>query len=94
METDLQPMLVDASRLQPAATVAAVVMLSAVGSYASLQALAELHSGLQCCVLTGPPSSGLVVAAAAVCRHEFCWLCNGSWQEHGERTGGFYACNR
>nr|CAB3484958.1 unnamed protein product [Digitaria exilis] len=22
------------------------------------------------------------------------WLCLGPWSEHGERTGGFYACNR
>ncbi|XP_071690248.1 probable E3 ubiquitin-protein ligase ARI7 [Rutidosis leptorrhynchoides] len=28
------------------------------------------------------------------CKHEFCWLCLGQWSEHGERTGGFYACNR
>ncbi|KAL0919131.1 hypothetical protein M5K25_011206 [Dendrobium thyrsiflorum] len=28
------------------------------------------------------------------CKYEFCWLCLGSWIEHGERTGGFYACNR
>ena len=28
------------------------------------------------------------------CRFEFCWLCQGDWKEHGERTGGFYACNR
>ncbi|EMS64338.1 putative E3 ubiquitin-protein ligase ARI8 [Triticum urartu] len=28
------------------------------------------------------------------CKFEFCWLCLGSWVEHGERTGGFYACNR
>lgn len=28
------------------------------------------------------------------CRFEFCWLCLGSWVEHGERTGGFYACNK
>ncbi|KAH9300129.1 hypothetical protein KI387_011712, partial [Taxus chinensis] len=28
------------------------------------------------------------------CKFEFCWLCLGSWSEHGERTGGFYACNR
>jgi ariadne-1 len=28
------------------------------------------------------------------CRYEFCWLCLGPWAEHGERTGGFYACNR
>lgn len=28
------------------------------------------------------------------CKFEFCWLCLGSWIDHGERTGGFYACNR
>ena len=28
------------------------------------------------------------------CRHEFCWLCHGAWADHGERTGGFYNCNR
>ncbi|KAE8681893.1 putative E3 ubiquitin-protein ligase ARI8 [Hibiscus syriacus] len=28
------------------------------------------------------------------CKFEFCWLCHGAWSEHGERTGGFYACNR
>ncbi|KAK6156448.1 hypothetical protein DH2020_010696 [Rehmannia glutinosa] len=28
------------------------------------------------------------------CKFEFCWLCLGAWTEHGERTGGFYACNR
>lgn len=28
------------------------------------------------------------------CKFEFCWLCLGAWNDHGERTGGFYACNR
>lgn len=28
------------------------------------------------------------------CRHEFCWLCLGRWDEHGDRTGGYYQCNR
>ncbi|KAA8527295.1 hypothetical protein F0562_034608 [Nyssa sinensis] len=28
------------------------------------------------------------------CKFEFCWLCLGAWLDHGERTGGFYACNR
>ncbi|KAI3783740.1 hypothetical protein L1987_42826 [Smallanthus sonchifolius] len=28
------------------------------------------------------------------CKFEFCWLCLGTWSDHGEKTGGFYACNR
>ncbi|KAL9233527.1 hypothetical protein vseg_008512 [Gypsophila vaccaria] len=28
------------------------------------------------------------------CKFDFCWLCLGAWTDHGERTGGFYACNR
>ncbi|KAJ4723272.1 RBR-type E3 ubiquitin transferase [Melia azedarach] len=28
------------------------------------------------------------------CKFEFCWLCLGAWADHGEGTGGFYACNR
>eukprot|EP00898_Chlorokybus_atmophyticus_P001675 jgi/Chlat1/2508/Chrsp175S02376 len=28
------------------------------------------------------------------CRHEFCWVCAEPWKEHGESTGGYYACNR
>ncbi|KAL3523288.1 hypothetical protein ACH5RR_016122 [Cinchona calisaya] len=28
------------------------------------------------------------------CKYEFCWLCLGAWSDHGEKTGGFYACNR
>ncbi|KAI8012503.1 putative E3 ubiquitin-protein ligase ARI7 [Camellia lanceoleosa] len=28
------------------------------------------------------------------CKFEFCWLCVSAWSDHGERTGGFYACNR
>eukprot|EP00232_Nephroselmis_pyriformis_P027512 CAMPEP_0182861762 /NCGR_PEP_ID=MMETSP0034_2-20130328/5672_1 /TAXON_ID=156128 /ORGANISM="Nephroselmis pyriformis, Strain CCMP717" /LENGTH=532 /DNA_ID=CAMNT_0024993727 /DNA_START=163 /DNA_END=1761 /DNA_ORIENTATION=- len=34
------------------------------------------------------------MVCSAPCKFEFCWLCLGSWAEHGERTGGFYACNR
>jgi len=28
------------------------------------------------------------------CHHEFCWLCKGPWAEHGDKTGGYYSCNR
>lgn len=28
------------------------------------------------------------------CGKEFCWLCLGPWSEHGEGTGGFYACTK
>ena len=27
------------------------------------------------------------------CGYEFCWLCLGSWSQHGKTTGGYYACN-
>ncbi|GBF98045.1 hypothetical protein Rsub_10273 [Raphidocelis subcapitata] len=39
-------------------------------------------------------NQGCMHMTCSQCRHEFCWLCNGPWGEHGERTGGFYACNR
>jgi len=28
------------------------------------------------------------------CGFEFCWLCRGTWADHGSETGGYYACNR
>jgi ariadne-1 len=28
------------------------------------------------------------------CKWEFCWICMGSWAEHGANTGGYYKCNR
>ncbi|KAK9806726.1 hypothetical protein WJX72_000715 [[Myrmecia] bisecta] len=39
-------------------------------------------------------NQGCMHMTCSQCKFEFCWLCLGSWQEHGERTGGFYACNR
>lgn len=30
----------------------------------------------------------------AGCGFEFCWLCRGSWKEHGSATGGYYKCNK
>jgi len=29
-----------------------------------------------------------------LCTHEFCWLCLGDWAEHGQKTGGYYQCNK
>lgn len=29
-----------------------------------------------------------------VCKHEFCWICNGDWKDHGSNTGGYYNCNK
>lgn len=28
------------------------------------------------------------------CRHEFCWICMGKWEDHGANTGGYYKCNK
>ena len=27
------------------------------------------------------------------CRNEFCWMCLGSWKEHGTKSGGYFKCN-
>ena len=29
-----------------------------------------------------------------LCKHEFCWICLGTWSEHGQNTGGYYKCNK
>lgn len=29
-----------------------------------------------------------------MCGYEFCWLCSGKWSEHGQKTGGYYNCNK
>ncbi|KAK1318302.1 putative E3 ubiquitin-protein ligase ARI7 [Acorus calamus] len=34
------------------------------------------------------------ITCSPPCKFEFCWLCLGAWSDHGERTGGFYSCNR
>lgn len=39
-------------------------------------------------------NQGCMHMTCSQCRHEFCWLCRGAWTEHGDGTGGFYACNR
>ena len=37
---------------------------------------------------------GCMHITCSQCKYEFCWMCQGKWSEHGERTGGYYACNR
>lgn len=39
-------------------------------------------------------NQGCMHMTCSQCSYQFCWLCLASWTEHGERTGGFYACNR
>jgi ariadne-1 len=29
-----------------------------------------------------------------MCTFEFCWLCLGDWKEHGQKTGGYFNCNK
>jgi hypothetical protein len=28
------------------------------------------------------------------CNHLFCWLCLRPWDEHSDKTGGYYVCNK
>ncbi|GAX74338.1 hypothetical protein CEUSTIGMA_g1787.t1 [Chlamydomonas eustigma] len=39
-------------------------------------------------------NQGCMHMVCSQCKFEFCWLCQGDWKEHGERTGGYYNCNR
>lgn len=39
-------------------------------------------------------NQGCMHMKCRVCKHEFCWVCLGLWTEHGQKTGGYYACNR
>lgn len=48
------------------------------------------------CPKCGTPiekNKGCMHIVCSKCRNEFCWLCLGQWNKHGERTGGFYSCN-
>ena len=29
-----------------------------------------------------------------MCSYDFCWLCLGKWSGHGQKTGGYYNCNK
>ena len=31
---------------------------------------------------------------ALLLQYEFCWICMGSWTEHGAGSGGYYKCNK
>lgn len=39
-------------------------------------------------------NQGCMHMTCSQCKFGFCWLCLAPWEEHNERTGGFYACNR
>jgi ariadne-1 len=39
-------------------------------------------------------SQGCNHMTCRVCNHDFCWMCLGAWAEHGQKTGGYYNCNK
>ena len=39
-------------------------------------------------------STGCMHMCCSQCKHDFCWMCLEEWNSHGERTGGYYACNK
>ena len=39
-------------------------------------------------------NQGCMHMTCSQCRYEFCWLCLEPWSEHGDGTGGYYACNK
>ena len=43
---------------------------------------------------TRSPSSRVLIVCCLVFPVRWCWVCNGSWVDHGNHTGGFYKCNK
>ncbi len=37
--------------------------------------------------------SGCMKMTCTCCDHKFCWLCLKEWEQHSDKTGGFYVCN-
>ena len=35
-----------------------------------------------------------IICRSKGCGFEFCWVCLSPWSDHGQRTGGYYACNK
>lgn len=35
-----------------------------------------------------------IICRSKGCGFEFCWVCLAPWSEHGQKTGGYYACNK
>jgi len=66
------------------------------GSGEQLNKLWILKNTKKCpkCKVDIEKNNGCMHMTCRSCRYEWCWICLGDWKEHGEKTGGFYACNK
>ncbi|EFA86719.1 hypothetical protein PPL_00524 [Heterostelium album PN500] len=46
------------------------------------------------CKIDIEKNHGCVHMICSHCKFGFCWLCMGSWKDHGDKTGGFFSCNK
>ncbi len=56
-----------------------------------------IMANTKCCPKCEKPiekNQGCNHMTCSQCRNEFCWICMGPWSIHGEKTGGYYKCNR
>ena len=69
------------------------VFLAATGA-SSISWLAENTKPCPNCNCPIEKNDGCNHMTCVKCRHEFCWVCFGSWRFHGSLTGGYFRCNK